>query len=231
MRQQQKRTVFICLGIAVGLFVIRGIARSARQIAYYQQVIQQQQQALRQQQNVIQQLRAKPKEECKPEAVKPPQLAQTTPTASTTPGPPAVPVLQTPPAPSPFARVSGVWAGQVGLLDRGLCWLRLEIQPDRGIPGRFTGISAIKCSPYGQLVQRNAKAENLNAINPESAIVSGTEKDGSLQLQVDKVTQTDAHGCAPDSFVLTPFGQNRFAVEWTEDKCGGGRMILARAIR
>jgi hypothetical protein len=230
MTQQQKRTVFICLGIALGLFVIRGIARSVSQIAYFQQVIQQQQQALRQQQNVIQQLRAKPKEECKPEPVKPPQVAQATPAvpAAATP-PPAL--LPQSPAPSPFAKISGIWAGQVGLLDRGLCWLRLEIKPDFATPGRFTGISAIKCSPYGQLVQRNAKAENLNAINPESAIISGVEKDGSLQLQVDKVTQTDAHGCAPDSFVLTPFGLNRFAVEWTEDKCAGGRMVLARAIR
>jgi hypothetical protein len=229
LTDKHRKLFWIGIGLVVAFYVVRSMANAAQQAAYYQQVIQHQQAALRQQQNVLDQLRAKPKEDCKAEPVKALQGAQAIPAAP--PAAPATGLLLQNPAPSPFAKVSGIWAGQVGLLDRGLCWLRLEIKPDIAIPGRFTGISAIKCQPYGQLVQRNAKAENLNAINPESAIISGTEKDGALQLQVDKVTQTDAHGCAPDSFVVTPFGLNRFAVEWTEDKCAGGRAILARAIR
>lgn len=211
MTQKQRKVLLICIGVVVASYIVRNIVIGAMQIAY-------QQQAMRQQ-------RAKPKPKPAPPAEK---KAPAPPSIATRGKKPAAPKpIKAPP--SPFARVSGVWRGRVALDGRGNCDLKFELKENE--PGHFAGYSTMTCTANGPLVAKkvNRRALALNRMDPEAAILSGVIEKGSIEFHADKVVGTDSNGCAPTSFILTPFGANQLAAEWRENTCEGGHLVLRRA--
>jgi hypothetical protein len=213
MTKQQQKALLIGGVIVVSSYIVRSIVNSAMQLAYSQQ------QAARQRQQA--QNKAKQKEQPKPETKK------TAPNANKA-QPPARPK---PPAPSPYA---GIWTGRTGIDGRGVCTLHLELMDKPGESGRFTGFSSVVCNHAGPLVSKgavNRKAQALNRMDPEAAILSGTLEKTSVELTTEKTVGADTNGCATSAISLTPFGKNQLAAEWKETSCSGGHMVLRKARR
>jgi hypothetical protein len=128
-------------------------------------------------------------------------------------------------------RFSGVWNGRTAIAERGICNVHIEVH---GLDaGKLPAFLNVLCSPAFGLMSRqeatNSAATITNAMNPEAAVLSGTTiENGSLRFKVDKLVGEDSHGCAPDDFSLTPFGNGLLAAEWHEPTCKGGRVIMQR---
>lgn len=219
MATKQRNFILFCVGVALAWYALRVIANLQHQAEYYRQ------QAIRAQQ--------REKAQAKPKPASPAPKIQTPPAA------PAVaargkrgPVIARPnPAPpSPFARLSGIWAGRAAIDGRGICELRFELREKAEAPEHFAGFSSMTCFGSGPLTASktvNQKALALNRMNPEAAILTGAVDKGSIEFSVDKTVGADANGCAPTGFTLTPFGANQLAAEWREGaSCSGGRLIL-----
>jgi hypothetical protein len=198
---QQRKLLWICVGVFVASYVFRSVMDSARQAAYYRQ------QAIR-----AAQQRAYAK-------AHPPAPARVSPT-------PVVPGTKIPPVATPRASrqpdtLSGTWRGSTAITGRGICTLTIELH--EGAPGSFTGYSTLGCGNFAPLMaaqDRNAAAATLNRMSPAEAILSGAMESGAIHFKVDKTIGANSNGCAATSFTLTPFGDKRLAAEWIEGSCG-----------
>jgi hypothetical protein len=174
--------------------------------------------------------RPKPKPVAPSPKVVPKVAAAVPPPAAKQATAPAAPTAVTAPVPSEFTKLVGIWRGHVVLLGRGECDLRFELRPKD--LGKFVGYSSFTCVAAGPLVTKaNSGTTILNRTNPEAAILSGVIEKESIRFTVDKVVGADSNGCAPSSFSLTPFGQDRLAADWEEPGCTGGHLVLGRVIR
>ncbi len=218
MATKQRNFFLFCAGVVVVWYTVRVIGNLQRQAEFYRQ------QAIRAQQR--QKAQAKPKP------------APPAPKTQSPPAPPAqaargkrAPAGVRPKAapPSPFAKISGIWAGRAAIEGRGICELRFELR-EKADSQHFSGFSSMTCLPSGPLMASkavNQKALALNRMNPEAAILTGATDKGSIEFSVDKTVGSDSNGCAPTGFTLTPFGAGQIAAEWREgSSCSGGRLIL-----
>lgn len=112
---------------------------------------------------------------------------------------------------------------------RGLCFAHLELRDDPDIKDKVRGYAAIICVPAGGLSPRGGIVKNaLNHTDPEAATLSGAVENDTVPLQVEKIVGADADGCEIGGVTLTPFGNNKLAVEWTEPTCAGGHFIAQK---
>jgi hypothetical protein len=203
---QQRKALWIGIGIVAVFYVGRSVMDSARQAAY------QQQQAIR-----AAQLRAEARAHA------------TAPRVSATPAVPSSPAATHAPAPA-ASGLSGIWQGRTAITGRGICTLRIELHENP--PEHFTGYSSLACANFAPLMSeqdRNPKSATLNRMSPASAVLSGAMENSSIRFHVDKTIGTNSNGCAATSFTLTPFGANQLAAEWQEATCQGGNIILQKA--
>ena len=100
--------------------------------------------------------------------------------------------------------------------------MNLEITQPPETPGRFSGMSSLQCSA-GTREQR---------INPESALLDGFAQAESIEFKIIQTISSDAHGCAFSAVTVTPSPVgNQLAVQFKEDSCAGGSLILRRMAR
>ena len=112
----------------------------------------------------------------------------------------------------PMNRLLGIWEGKTVIENRGSCSLKFELR--QGQERKLAGFSTLTC------------VGGRGASEPETAILSGAAEKGSFQFRVDRVV--GGNGCAPSSFILTPFGSAQMAAEWKETACSGGHALLTR---
>ena len=202
MTTQQRKALWIGIGVVATYYIGSSVINSARQAAYYQQ------QAIRQ---------AQQRAYAKAHPPAPPPVAVK---------PPVVPL---PVKPVPVVTLAGIWRGRAAMPGRGICMLTIELREDA--PGHFTGFSTLGCGNFGPLMSkqdRNPAAATLNRMSPAAVIVSGAMENGAIHLTVEKMLSTNSNGCAATSFILTPFAA-QLAAEWQEGACQGGRILLGRA--
>jgi hypothetical protein len=218
MATKQRNFFLFCAGIALVWYAVRVIGNLQRQAEFYRQ------QAIRAQQ--------RQKAQAKPKPAPPAPKTQSPPAAPQSARGKRAPAVVRPKAapPSPFAKISGIWAGRAAIEGRGICELRFELREKPEAPQHFSGFSSMTCLPSGPLMASravNQKALALNRLNPEAAILTGAIDKGSIEFHVDKTVGSDSNGCAATGFTLTPFGSGQLAAEWREgSSCSGGRLIL-----
>ncbi len=140
--------------------------------------------------------------------------------ASLTPAPPG--------APASLDNLLGVWQGAAPLPGRGMCNLKLELRRSLEL-GTFSGFPVLLCMPATQLVFRPTNPNALMAqMNPETAILTGTAKDGAMDFHVDRIISKGGSDCELTAFTVTPFGSDQIAAQWKEATCSGGQILLKR---
>jgi hypothetical protein len=128
-----------------------------------------------------------------------------------------------------LARIPGIWSGRGAVSDRGLCDLRLEIQPEQS--GQYPGFFRLSCTVFG--VSGQPKMDGfgpmLSRLNPSTAILTGTVVDrGAIHFAVDKAMGPTTDGKAISSVEVLPFGTNSLSVEWKNDGQLGGQLLLSK---
>lgn len=197
MTKQNRKILFICIGVLVGSFIVRNVVISAIQMARYRQAV------MAAQQRKAQQAAAKP-----PVKATEPQHA--------TPAPPHFPY------PGVWAGSAAI-KGK-GLCDTRIEMRDIENQPGH-FTGDWS-MTCRPYGPLISQERARRGAGMFNRTNPEAAIFAGTFKDGAMAFTLDKVMATDSEGCAPSSLTITPFGTGQLASEWQEGTCAGGHMML-----
>jgi hypothetical protein len=231
MTPKNRKTLVICIGIIVALYITRSMITSGAQLAYYQRALQQ---ASQQKAKPSPLPPVKPPEPVTPPAAPLPATTAPAPVAATaippvTPEP--APVVA-PTIPPELTGLEGIWRGRTALKGRGICDLKFELADKEGDPGKLSGYSALTCNDAGALVSKgNGAREAFDRFSPEAAILTGTPDNGTIKFTLDKVVGTDANGYAPKSFALTPFGKGQLDAEWLEEKCSGGHIILRKTPR
>jgi hypothetical protein len=205
---QQKKMLWICLGILGVSYVGRSVIDYSRQAAFYQR------QAIR---------AAQQREWARthPPAPKPVPAP-----GATAPGTPATSAVAKP-VPDAF---SGTWRGKAAIVGRGICVVNVEMHQTE--PTKFSGFFTLSCGNFGPLMakqDRNRAAATLNQMSPAESIVTGTMENGAIHFTVDKTLNTNSNGCAATSLILTPYGGKSLAGQWTEEGCQGGHVLLWRA--
>ena len=157
-------------------------------------------------------------------------LVRSTPVAKPAPPPLTPQQLQD----AQMAKLMGVWIGSTVQPDRGSCKVRLELLKKPDVPDLFSGYSTRVCGPsFAYLDSKptlgTMKRSVLNQMTPVSDILSGPAVNGSITLSLNQSIGKSPNGCQLTSFTLTPFGQAQLGASWTEDKCNGGQMVMARA--
>jgi hypothetical protein len=212
MTKQQCKVLLIGFPVVVVSYVLRSIVTSATQMAYYEQ------QAVR---------TAQGQKANEPVRVAPSPAA----TASVRGG--AAQSMTFPPGGlASRLNLPGHWVGRAFLPGRGICALQFELRETNDAPGRYAGYSSLACQRVPALMAPQGRASPpssmMSQMNPTSAILSGTMENGSIHFRVDQTIDPDTRACAATSFLVSPFGMNRIAVQWQERNCPGGQMILQR---
>jgi hypothetical protein len=208
---KQRNFFLLCGGILALFYVAHSVESYQRQAAFFRQ------QAIRASQQLAREKAlAKAKEEAAKKAT-----AQAAAAASAK----GAPV-------SASAKFPGIWRGRSAMEGLGLCDLRLELRPRDGGQDGFMGYSSFSCVPVASLMAPNDRSKIkpalLSRMSPDAAILTGKLIDGVIRFQAEKNIGADVHGCAVDSFTLTPFGANALAAEWRQAGCPDGKMILTK---
>lgn len=200
MTKQNRKVLFICIGVLVGSFIVRNMVISAIQMAHYRQAV------IAAQQRKAQQAAAQP-----PVKAPEPQHAA--------PAPP--PSFLYPGVWAGSAAIEGK-----GLCDTRIEMRDIENQPGH-FTGDWS-MTCRPYGPLISRGRARRGAGMFNRTNPEAAIFAGTFKDGTMQFTLDKVLATDSEGCSPTNLAITAFGSGQLASEWQEgENCpAGGHMML-----
>lgn len=159
----------------------------------------------------------------------------------------AAPAEQAPPVADvpALAKFIGTWQGNATLPGRKEnCMLKLEVRQSHEKASEFSGYSSLSCAPSmfellgqaGDKSKANAATmmDNMGkAMNPVSAILTGTPAHGSIQFRVDKNIGVNevSNGCPLVSLSATDFGSDQIEIDLKESQegaCQGGQMLMHR---
>ncbi len=142
-----------------------------------------------------------------------------------------MPVVQAPVTPNPaaqFALLSGKFAGE-GMVKERICKMELELNPPDP-QGGFAGYTSLSCFSNGSLVGAGPRTATgvVNQFRPASAILTGSVVGSAIKLKANKSIETLSDGCALSGLSIVSFGTGRIAVDWDEDGCPGGQIVLQK---
>jgi hypothetical protein len=149
---------------------------------------------------------------------------------------PPPPLLASQPAPEktpvdtrPLA--AGRWQGST-LTDKGFCTIIFEIGAIG--EGEIPAYSTMNCMALGPLASLGKPGPSaLSALamlakrTPHSAMLAGTPGNNGIDFKVTKLIGGDPD-CILVSFWASNFGTSQLAVEWKNQGCPGGEMVLAK---
>jgi hypothetical protein len=143
-----------------------------------------------------------------------------------------VPAVQAPSPAAQLALLSGKYGGD-GLVKTRQCKMELELNPPDP-QGNYTAYTSVTCFSPSAIIgmtpsQRANGAMGLaNQFTPAGAVLSGSVVDGAIKLKTNKSIETLADGCPITGLSIVGFGLGRIAVDWDENGCPGGQLILQR---
>ena len=114
---------------------------------------------------------------------------------------------------------------------RGICDLRLEIKPQADTFSAYSTFSCIEVRHPREFMYANPmslQGQVRQAMRQDSAILTGKADGNSIHFGLTQAIGANINGCAVTAITLTPFGQNRVAIEWMDGKCPGGSVLLQR---
>ena len=59
-------------------------------------------------------------------------------------------------------------------------------------------------------------------------MLTGKAEGNSIRFAMAQAIGANINGCAVNSLITTPFGTNRLAVGWKDEKCPDGSVLLQR---
>lgn len=128
-----------------------------------------------------------------------------------------------------FVPYFGEWQGHSALPQHRMCTLHFELQGSNVVERPYAGYSTLTCTPvwpFDPPHRRTDAAYRLMAAqSPMSAILTGAVQKDAIRFHVDKTLNKN---CPMTAMTLMPFGVKQIAVQWEDEFCGGGYMVLSK---
>ena len=128
-----------------------------------------------------------------------------------------------------FVPYFGEWQGHSALPQHRLCTMHFELRGSNVVERPYAGYSTLTCTPVWPFDPPHRRTDAayrlLAAQSPMSAILTGGVQNGSVKFHVDKTLNKN---CPMTALTLMPFGTKQIAVQWDDELCGGGYMVLSK---
>jgi hypothetical protein len=123
-----------------------------------------------------------------------------------------------------FSYLAGIWQGSGILPATGTCGLRFEMRPR--LENRFAGYATLTCLPLSPPRTPDPVSMALQR-SPRSSILIGIPGNGEVAFHAEKLIGTSEE-CPISELTALPFGTTQLAVEWKNNGCPSGQILLSK---